>query len=185
MRVKRKVGSRFGLPGLTIGACAFLIAQPLATAQEVQLDVMLRTLITRFQQCGSSPSDAMLGVGLYQTIFVQTNGIGCYSLVIGLGPVLRLDETSRSQLPAGPVASFTATHSAAKSYWQIGYSRYTGKVELLMTSVSGPFPPIPGDQPPQTLASPPPARPSGPAEKPTAVDRDQACLVYPDMCRQK
>ena len=68
-----------------------------------QPEPLLGSLIAAFQNCGPPPAFQVLGPSIFQTIWMQTNGSGCYAAVQQLGQLRQIEVLQRGQLPAGPV----------------------------------------------------------------------------------
>lgn len=154
---------------------------------------VLSTLIEAFQRCGPPQSYLLLGAAVYQTIWAQTGGLGCYQQIAAFGPVQSMTILNSVPYPAGPIYTIRTDHPAGPLFWQIGISQFTQKVEHLTVNFTQPPPP---PQPPQAAFSPiSPTRPDIPGEKPRRqtepvisdeprrrVDPQEACLIYEGMC---
>jgi hypothetical protein len=171
----------------------------------------LMQLISAFQNCGPPQTYFLLGNFVYQTVYQQTGGTGCYPTLQLLGSLLAVRKISCIQFPAGPVTTFEATHQNGRVVWQIGISKVTDHVEWLSFQMGGVGVADEDDSSapctdytaalsaaseaiPNTTTSPsvnPNPNPSpspGPSPNPNQtpgqpVDPQQGCVVYPEMCR--
>ncbi|MGN7293301.1 hypothetical protein [Rhizobium sp. SAFR-030] len=105
---------------------------------------ILRRLINAFRTCGPPHAYQILGPQLYQTIFMQTGGMGCYQQITAAGSVTNMQVEDVEQLPAGPIFTVRVTHQSGFLVdWFIGFSNYTGKVEYLTFVAASPASPAP------------------------------------------
>jgi hypothetical protein len=146
-------------------------------------EAVLRVFISALQQCGPPQVYLLLGPTVFYSLWLQTSGMGCSPMVQNLGAVQSIKELGSVDFPAGPVKTFCSTHTNGAAAWQIGVSRWTQRVEVLvMNPIFGPCPDktsntSSGDSSQDVIKSksnkiedPPP--PSG-----------KGCLLFPDMCR--
>jgi len=185
--------------------CAFFTLQfapQPAQAQNFDPRPALATLISGFQNCG--PPSAFYGLSPYvwQFIYQQTGGSGCYAAIAAAGPVTRMDVTDTHELPLGPVYVIRVAYAGIANYsapmqadWFVGFNRATGSIEYLNFQAAG------TGAAPTIEQGPDPSRSMGgvvtepdptPAPKPTpdpAPGRDsqsaaleRACANFPLMC---
>lgn len=143
---------------------------------------VLSALIQAFQFCGPPQTYSLLGPVLYQTVWMQTGGRGCYQQIAALGPVRSLTILNRTNYPNGPIYTIRSDHQAGTFFWQIGISLASQKVEYLSSGPLQPyFPPSPtAPSTPAADTAPPRAVVSG--AQPKQVDPQQACSVYQGLC---
>jgi hypothetical protein len=159
-------------------------AQPFGPATDPRPIVM--QIIMAFQNCGPPQVYQMFGQQVFQAVWAQTGGSGCYPAIQAAGPVTNMQVTNVQMMPAGPVFALRVNHGPIAADWFIGLSNYTGRVEMLTFQdartampppvLQGPAPgpnmQTGGTLPPPPVATPPP---SGP--------RPQGCELYPVMCQ--
>lgn len=109
---------------------------PVAFSQQFDTNTdptdILSQLISAFQNCGPPNVYQMLSPQLFQVIFVQTGGAGCYQAIAAAGPVTDMETTDVKELPAGPVFSVRVTHQNGQLVdWFIGLSNFSGRIEYL------------------------------------------------------
>lgn len=151
---------------------SLLVASPLAAQQHTssQKKAILRQLINAFQVCGPPSVYQILGQAVFQAVAMQTQNTGCYPQLRILGPVQNISQTGSQEYPAGPVDEFEVQQQNGTSYWQMGISDTTGKVEwLTVNSQKVPLQPFP---------KPDPVEPG----KPKKQDDPVGCQIYPQMC---
>ncbi len=156
----------------------------------------LAVLIQAFQQCVPSPAFQVLAPLLWNIIYQQTGGSGCYPQIAGAGPVVGMQVIDSRQLPLGPVYAIRVTHAGGPAAasgpvdWFIGFNQYTGKVEYLtfQNVVSGQTPSITAgpSQQANIIAQTPQPTPT-PAPVPTGETAQQnavrlACANFATMC---
>jgi len=99
---------------------------------------ILGQIISAFQNCGPPQVYQMLGMQLYQVVWNQTMGRGCYQEIARAGPVSQMVVANNSMLPDGPVFAVRVTHSSGiVADWYIGLSNFTGRVEYLTFTGAG------------------------------------------------
>ena len=136
---------------------------------------VLRELIATFQNCGPTQNYLLLGQAVYQTVYFQTRGTGCYPQLQMMGRLTHIKKLSSFQLPAGPVTTYETDHENGSGTWQIGISRLTQHVEWLAFQ-----PTLRPIQPGK--AAPPRPPPSPPPVNKVVNDPAQGCVMYPVMC---
>jgi hypothetical protein len=180
---------------LLVGA-GFLGPVMPAHAQFVPFNVnnpqpILASLIAAFQNCGPMQTYLLLGQLLYQSVYNQTGGMGCYPQVRAYGPVQSMHVLNRVTYPAGPIYTIRSDHPAGSLYWQIGLSTWTNRVEYLMSGTQDPGkPPEPqsvslSDIPSHKKKEIDEKSQKGPVdtEKPAdPIDPQLSCIVYRNMC---
>jgi len=182
--------------------CALALAACNDTvAQQFDPRIALGQLIQAFQNCVASPAYLMMGPQLYQTVWLQTGGTGCYPTIRAAGPVQNMQVIEQQALPNGMVYAIRVVHAYGSSVdWFIGINQFTGKVDYLnfqtaqqaLPSVSigpvngGAIPmpagsgatsggsaPAGGDRVNLPPAQPPPKKPEG---------KGDGCDLFPSMC---
>lgn len=175
----------------TVKALAILaiVPQPVAQAQGFNINdpkQALALLIGAFQNCGPSQNFFIMGQLLYQTVYVQTGGTGCYPQLRNLGPVLNMQKLNKTPYPAGPIYTIRTDHQFGTLFWQIAISEWTSKVEYLtVNAIEPPKPPIPITRKvsPDTENAPDNEQDIVDLNKPRQqVDPEQACIIYKNMC---
>jgi hypothetical protein len=183
-------------------ACALALAACNDTfAQQFDPRIPLGQLIQAFQNCVASPVYRMMGPQLYQTVWAQTGGSGCYLAIRSAGPVQSMQVIEQQAFPNGTVYAIRVVHANALPVdWFIGINRFTGTVDYLnfqtaqqaLPSVSTgpvnggaiPMPagsgttsggstPAGGDGGNPPSAQPPPKKPAG---------KGDGCDLFPSMC---
>lgn len=173
-----------------------------ADAQQLGYEQSLRTLIPALQHCGPPQAYQILGPQIFNLISAQTGGMGCFQQLQPLGGISDIEELSSVDLPAGPVKTMKVTHSnGMETYWQIGISQFTNKVEFLNFNFVRPqdlpqeapavlpYPSVAGGDAQRPLPSRVEERRRRErGEKKDDSDRErqwqEACLVYPAMCQR-
>lgn len=105
----------------------------LATPSSAQVDPRgpLWDLIFAFQNCGPPQTYQMLSPPLFQAIYNQTGGSGCYADIRAAGPVVDMQVVDQQRLPLGTVSAIRVRHQGVTVDWFIGINDYTGMVEIL------------------------------------------------------
>jgi hypothetical protein len=153
-----------------------LVLASSAQAQAPDPRGALSALIQAFQNCGPQHVYQLLGVQAFQVVYQQTGGSGCYVQVQQLGPVTNMQVTNVAQYPAGPISTFRVTHSTGwTSYWQIGISTYTNRVEYINVSPSDPSTPLP--VPPDQKVDK-----NDPNADKKRKEAAEGCIIYKAMC---
>lgn len=147
-----------------------------ARAQGADPRQVLGMLISAFQNCGPPDAYQWLGPQLYQTVYMQTNGSGCYGAIRQAGPITSMQIMSQQQFPAGPIYQIRVMHTGAVADWFIGISQFTGRVEYLNYQAAQQ-----GTPAPDIRTGPAPDGGPSPAPGPDA-DSDDGCSLYPSMC---
>lgn len=160
---------------LVVAGC--LAASPLAAQQtytEAQKKLILGQLINAFQVCGPPSAYQLLGQAVFQAVAMQTQNTGCYPYLQMLGRVQDVSRTASEEYPAGPVEEFEVQQQNGTSYWQMGISKFTGKVEWL--TVNSQRVPVPAF--PKAVAD----VDTGGTKKQPKHDEPAGCQLYPQMC---
>jgi hypothetical protein len=171
-----------------------------SVAQQLDPRVPLGQLIQAFQNCMPSPAYGMMGPQLYQVVWAQTGGSGCYPMIRNAGPVQNMQIIDQRQLPNGWVYAIRVVHlNGGAVDWFIGINKFTRKVDYLnyqtaqatLPSVSTGVvnggqivPPAGGSMPPNSGGTMPAGGDGGnstPAPAPPAKKRDE-CDMFPAMC---
>ncbi len=124
--------ARNTLLAATLCMCGPARAQPVFDPRQP-----LAVLIQAFQQCVPSPAFQMLAPLLWNMIFQQTGGSGCYPQIRGAGLIMSMQVTDSRQLPLGPVYAIRVSHAGGQTSaagqvdWFIGFNQYNGKIEYL------------------------------------------------------
>lgn len=160
------------------GAAAVMTA---AHGQQPDPRQVLATIISAFQNCGPPQAFQWLSPQLYQSVYMQTGGSGCYWPIRQAGPVSSMQVMSQQQFPAGPVYQIRVQHPSTAVDWFIGISQFSGRIEYLnYQAAQGPPPDISTGPTPDGGPSPPPDTP--PTNEPS--DDTDGCTLYPSMCVQ-
>jgi hypothetical protein len=111
------------VPGAWVAAAAGFDPRP-----------VLSGLIYAFQNCGPAQAYLVLAPDVYNTIYAQTSGMGCYAPIQAAGPVRSIDLVSAYDSPLGPMYRVRVSHDFLQSDWILafdkGYSRVTGLTPL-------------------------------------------------------
>jgi len=156
-----------------------------ASAQGFDPRQPLGAIISAFQNCGPANVYQMLSPQLFNVVFQQTGGSGCYSQIAAAGPIQNLQVISQQNYPLGPLFVIRVAHPSIVVDWTIGFNQFTSKVEYLTFQSAQNTPVLPQPGPPQTGGSPPvggtPPPPQG--GSPTTSDGSDGCDLYPAMCQ--
>src|SRR3569623_846986 len=87
----------------------------------------LQMLITELQT--GTPTPALIGPQLWQTVAMQTGNTGIYAPLAQLGAVTSIDVYGQQQFPAGMLYQMSARHQYGESNWTIVISYLSGKTE--------------------------------------------------------
>lgn len=151
-----------------------------AQGQQPDARQLLATIISAFQNCGPPQAFQWLGAQLYQAVFQQTGGTGCYWPIRQAGPISSMRIMSQQQFPAGPIYQIRVQHQSGAVDWFIGISQFTGRIEYLNYQAAQPGPPPDIDSGPKPDGGPSP----GPDSNPGPNDPSDGCSLYPSMCVQ-
>lgn len=181
------------ITGMIMLALAVMLPQRVA-AQAFDPRQPLAILISAFQMCGPPQAYSLLAPNLFQGVYQQTGGTGCYADIAGAGPVTGMQMLGAQDFPIGPLYLIRVSHaSGAVADWFIGFNRNTGQVEFLRfqaPQTSGPPPsintgPAPGSTGPSPMPAPQPA-PSGGGGTGGGTGGtgggSSGCKLYPAMC---
>jgi hypothetical protein len=162
-------------------AASALFLVPSASAQ-FDPRPTLATLISAFQQCGPPQAYQSLAPVLWQTVYMQTGGTGCYAQVASAGAAQDMQIVERKQFPIGPLYVVRVQHQAGIADWFIGFNQATGRVEYLTfqaaqqtstpTTTAGPAPSADG-----------PSTGSGGGGNGGGGGSGDGCDLYPAMCQ--
>lgn len=157
-----------------------------ATTVHAQSDPreILRGVITQAQT--GRPNPGWYGAELWQTIAYQTNYSGFYPQLAQLGVVRDVTITTQLPLPTGAIYAMTARHAKGTSYWEIGISTITNRIEYasFRTEVGNTPAPLPMPAPDDDDRRPrDDDRRSRPAPEPTkTASTSDACRKFPNLC---
>jgi hypothetical protein len=164
----------------------------LSVPAQAQLDprAPLGQLITAFQVCGPPQTYQMLSPQLFQLIYQQTGGTGCYQQIAAAGPIVNMQVIDQRQFPVGPVFAIRVTHqSGVQADWFMGINQFTQRIEYLNFQGVGASAPQPtviqGPTQPQidtTQLEPPPVDRPRPSPTP-GPSNNPGCELYPVMCQ--
>lgn len=182
---------RKAITGLIIMVLATLTPAR-APAQAFDPRQPLAILISAFQMCGPPQAYSLLAPQLFNGVYQQTGGTGCYGDIAGAGSVTNMQMLGAQDFPIGPLYLIRVTHqSGAVADWFIGFNRATGQVEFLRfqaPQTSGP---------PPSINTGPSAGGSGPSPAPVPMPApvgtsggggsgggsgNAGCELYPAMC---
>lgn len=149
-----------------------------AQAQQPDARQVLASIISAFQNCGPPQAFQWLGAQLYQTVFLQTGGTGCYPQIRQAGPISNIEIMSQQQFPAGPLYQLRVQHPSITVDWFMGVSQFTGRIEYLNYQAAQ------GGPPPKIETGPNPDGGPSPAPNPEPGQKDDGCALYPSMCVQ-
>lgn len=151
---------------------------------------LLYYVISAFQNCGPPQVYQSLSPQLYQQVFLQTQGSGCYFQIQQAGPVQQIVLIGSRDFPVGRLFQLRVSHPNTTVDWFMGVNHLTGQIDFLNfqnlvpgtpapTIATGPTPdggpsPMPANQP-----TPAPSTGSEPSPTTTPVD---GCDIYPAMC---
>lgn len=158
---------------------AFLLA-PLPAHAQFDPRPTLNNLIFGFQNCGPATAFQSLSPAVWQLVYMQTGGRGCYALVASLGAPQGMQIVDSRQFPIGPLYAVRVNHQAGSADWFIGFNQMTGKVEYLnfQPTQTGAAPPSTGTGPEPTASGPSAPPPSTPS-----TGSGDGCDLYPAMCQ--
>lgn len=142
----------------------------------------LYTMISAFQNCGPPQVYQSLSPQLYQQVYFQTQGSGCYFQIQQAGPVQNIALIGSQNFPIGRLFQLRVSHSNTTVDWFMGVNHVTGQIDYLnyQNLVSGsPAPTIATGPTPDGGPSPAPVIQSTPSTSPTSTD---GCDIYPAMC---
>jgi hypothetical protein len=139
-----------------------------ASASQAQNDprMVLQAVIQQLQT--GTPNPMWYGQELWGLISQQTGNSGIYPQLQQLGTVKSVTIDGSIQLPSGPVYAMTAQHQNGNSFWNIGISTYSNRIEYANFSIESSMP------------LPDPGRSPSPAPTP-GTDSD-ACRQFPNLC---
>lgn len=178
------------LTGLVLMALAS-IAPMKVQAQAFDPRQPLAILISAFQTCGPPQAYSMLAPQLFNGVYQQTGGTGCYQDIAGAGPVTGMQMLGAQDFPIGPLYLIRVSHqSGAVADWFIGFNRMTGQVEFLRyqpPQQSGPPPsistgPSSGGSGPSPAPAPAPVPSGGGGGGGGSGSSGEGCDLYPTMC---
>jgi hypothetical protein len=131
------------------------------------------------------PNPSWYGAELWQTIAYQTNNTGYYPQLAQLGAVRDVTITQQLPLPGGAIYAMTARHAKGTSYWEIGISTLTNRIEYASfradqgTVASLPLP-LPDDD--NDVDDRRPRRTPEPSASGKTASTTDACRKFPNLC---
>ena len=162
-----------------------------ASAVHAQSDPreILRGVIAQAQT--GRPNPNWYGAELWQTIAYQTNYTGLYPQLAQLGAVRDVTITEQLPLPFGAMYAMTARHARGTSYWEIGISTLTNRIEYASfradaggLNVPAPVT-VPDDEdddiPVRTTPKSQP-KPEPRSKGTVAESKGDACRKFPNLC---
>ena len=156
---------------VTVAMTLIVVGVPRPAAAQASLEQILTSVIQQFQTGQLNPN--WYGFQLWQTIAAQTWNTGVYPQLVNLGPVESVQVLDQIQLPAGPVYRMMAEHRNGASYWDLGISYWTGRIEYGNFYVGSSPAPLPTEAP----------TPTGPSPRPNPGGQDHpGCQKFPNMC---
>jgi len=165
----------------TITALALVAVASTVHAQSDPREI-LRGVITQAQT--GRPNPNWYGAELWQLIAYQTNYSGFYPQLAQLGTVRDVTVTEQLPLPTGAIYAMTARHAKGTSYWEIGISTLTNRIEYASFRAeagTAPAPlPLPAPDEEDVVRRPRPV-PEPTSGGKTASSGD-ACRKFPNLC---
>lgn len=166
------------------------LSAPSAAKAQGSPEQYLFQVISAFQNCGPPQVYQALSPQLYQQVFVQTQGSGCYFQIQQAGPVQNIVMVGSQNFPVGRMFQLRVSHPNTTVDWFMGVNHITGQIDYLNYQnlvVGSPAPtietgPVPdgGPSPAPTIETAPvPDDGSNPAPTSTSAD---GCDIYPAMC---
>jgi hypothetical protein len=142
---------------------------------------ILRGVIVQLQT--GQPNPMWYGTQLWQMIALQTGNTGVQPALVVLGPVKNVAVVQQSTLPSGVLYALSAEHQNGTSFWILGVSTLTKKIEYATFTV--------GEQSQEQLPSSkgpvfggpsidPPS--NSPPSNPSPVQKSAACEKFPNLC---
>lgn len=166
---------------LALACAAIFLVPTAAVAQPFDPRPTLNTLISAFQNCGPAATYQSLAPELWQVIYMQTGGSGCYAQIQAAGQVQDMQIVDSRQFPVGPVYAVRVSYASGTADWFIGFNQLTGRVQYLT------FQPAQGSGPAPTVESGPRPTADGPStpppSRPTPNNDGDGCDLYPVMCQ--
>lgn len=173
-----------GVATVVLAVSVVAIASP-ARSQGFDPRQPLGALISAFQNCGPANIYQMLSPQLFNVVFQQTGGSGCYSQIAAAGPIQNLQVIGQQNYPLGPLFVIRVAHPSFAVDWAIGFNQFTSKVEYLTFQSAQNTPVLPPPGPLPSGGSPPvggtPPAPEG--GSPTTSGSSDGCDLYPVMCQ--
>jgi hypothetical protein len=121
-------------PGTSPGTSAFSSASlpgSMGSAARFDPRPVLSGLIFAFQNCGPAQAYLVLAPDVYNAIYAQTSGMGCYVPIRAAGPVLSMEPVSAYDSPLGPMYRVRVTHAQLQSDWIMAFDPGFSVVTLL------------------------------------------------------
>ena len=154
---------------------AFLLLFNGATRAQWDARAVLGEVIRQFQT--GTPNPRLYGQELWNIAAFQTAGTGIYPQLRQLGAVQRIDLIGQVPLPAGIIYRMTATHQNGQSFWDLGISSITNRIEYANFEVGANTPTSPSLRPSPAPKIDPQPQPSTPDPSASA-----ACKKFPNLC---
>lgn len=155
-----------------------------AEAQEFDPRPALSTLISAFQRCGPPQAYQLLSPYLFNVVWQQTGGQGCYAPIAAAGVVTKMEVIDHAQFPAGPLYIVRVTHVSGPVDWFIGFDQISSKVIYLtfQSVITGSSPTVAaGADQSANLGLVKPPKPVKPDDEP-ADSKSTSCKKFPQMC---
>jgi hypothetical protein len=167
----------------TLTILAFAVAAITVHAQSDPREI-LRGVIAQAQT--GTPNPNWYGAELWQTIAYQTNFTGFYPQLAQLGAVRDVTITQQLPLPIGAMYAMTARHAKGTSYWEIGISTLTNRIEYasFRAEAGTAPPPLPRlDDDDDEEVRRPRRTPEPTTSGKTASSTTEACRKFPNLCQ--
>lgn len=152
---------------------------------QVDPRTILAQMISALQICGPPAAYQMLMPQLFQIIYQQTGGSGCYADIRAAGPIVNMQVLAQQMFPVGPLYIIRVQHQSGVTVdWFIGFNQFQNyRIQLLMfQTAAGAAPTI--NTGPLNIArggsdtvDPPP-----PVNSQTQTPQPASCSLYAGMC---
>jgi hypothetical protein len=134
----------------------------------------LYNVISAFQNCGPPQVYQSLSPQLYQQVFFQTQGSGCYLQIQQAGPIQNISLIGSQEFPVGRLFQLRVSHPNTTVDWFMGVNYVTGRIDYLN------FQNLASGSPAPTIATGP--KPDGGPSPPPPTASTDGCDIYPAMC---
>lgn len=163
------------------GAVALSVIASPSEAQSFDPTPTLQQVISAFQVCGPPQVFQAFSPQLFQAVFAQTGGSGCYRDIALAGAVVSAQVVDQRMFPVGPLYLIRVRHqTGAVADWFIGFNQFTSKIEFLNYQTAAVQTPTVGTGPTAPTSGPSPT----PLPTPTpATGQGDGCDLYPAMCQ--